>query len=217
MMLDVGRHFGGWSVVGLALCVWPCNTPKTASKPQTPFINMPLILNKTIHFSKFVVNSQVFYVTPLSYALVNLKPLIPGHVLVCPQRIVPRLSELSAAEVQDLFSTVQHVGRMIERVFKGTSLNIAIQDGPAAGQTVPHLHAHVIPRKVADMDHLGGSDAIYDMLQGEDMDLARQYRDKIKFPKPDEASRKPRTEDEMRKEASWLHEEMEKQDQISAR
>jgi len=173
---------------------------------------MPLPLQKTVHFAKFVVNSQVFYVTPLSYALVNLKPLIPGHVLVCPLRVVPRMSELSAAEVQDLFSTVQQVGRMIERVYKATSLNIAIQDGAAAGQSVPHLHAHIIPRKLADLDHKGGSDAIYEMLEGDDGDLGSQYRKRAKFPKPDETSRLPRSDEEMMKEAEMLAEEMKTQD-----
>ena len=173
---------------------------------------MPTVLNKTIYFSKFAVNPQVFYLTSQSFALVNLKPLVPGHVLVCPQRVVPRLSELSPAEVQDLFRTVQKVGRMIERVFQGTSLNIAIQDGPAAGQTVPHLHAHIIPRKLKDMDEYGGGDAIYDLLESDDADLARQYKEARKFPKPDEASREPRGDEEMRKEAIWLAEEMDKQE-----
>ena len=176
---------------------------------------MPLTLQKTVHFAKFVVNPQVFYVTPLSYALVNLKPLIPGHVLVCPLRVVPRMSELSPAEVQDLFSTVQQVGRMIERVYKATSLNIAIQDGAAAGQSVPHLHAHIIPRKLADLDHKGGSDAIYEMLEGDEGDVGLQYRKRAKFPKPDEASRMPRSDEEMKKEAEVLTEEMEIQNNMA--
>jgi bis(5'-adenosyl)-triphosphatase len=176
---------------------------------------MPLVLNKTIHFSKFVVNPQIFYITPLSYALVNLKPLIPGHVLVCPIRVVPRLSELSAAEVQDLFQAVQHVGRMIERVYKASSLNIAIQDGPAAGQSVPHLHAHIIPRSVKDLEHKGGSDAIYEMLEDSGAELAMQYRERSKFPKPDEAARKPRSDEDMRREAEWLSQEMDKQKELA--
>jgi len=102
---------------------------------------------------------------------------------------------------------------MIERVFQGTSLNIAIQDGPAAGQTVPHLHAHIIPRKLKDMDEHGGGDAIYDLLESDSADLARQYREARKFPKPDEDSRMPRGDQEMKKEAVWLAEEMEKQEQ----
>lgn len=88
-----------------------------------------------VHFGKFLVTSQVFYRTPHSFGLVNLKPLLPGHVLVCPLRPVPRIKDLTPEEVTDLFLTLQKVARVIERTFKGDALNIAIQDGEAAGQS----------------------------------------------------------------------------------
>ncbi|KAI9714106.1 MAG: hypothetical protein M1828_001228 [Chrysothrix sp. TS-e1954] len=168
---------------------------------------MALHLQRQIFFGTYHVNAQVFHVTPLSFALVNLKPLLPGHVLVSPLRVVSRFSELSSAEVSDLFHTTQSVGRTIERVFGASALNIAIQDGAAAGQSVPHVHAHVIPRKHADMDDKGGSDAIYQMLEGPEGDLGRHQAGKSKFPAPD-ADRQPRSEEEMNKEAQWLAEEM---------
>lgn len=173
---------------------------------------MAIVINKTIHFGTFVVNPQIFCITPLSFALVNLKPILPGHVLVSPQRVVPRLSDLSSAEVQDLFNTVQRVSRMIERVFGASALNIAIQDGKAAGQSVPHLHAHILPRRAADMDDRGGSDAIYDLLEGEEGDIGKHMRDGYKTLKPDaSAERKPRDADDMTREAAWLAAEMEKE------
>lgn len=170
---------------------------------------MAVLLNKSIHFGPFVVNPQVFHITSLSFALVNLKPILPGHVLVSPLRVVPRLSDLSEAEVQDLFQTVQRVSRMVERVYKATALNIAIQDGAAAGQSVPHLHAHIIPRHNSDLDHRGGSDAIYDMMDGEEGNIGEHLRQRTKFPKPD-TERKPRTDEEMREEAQWMEREMAK-------
>ncbi|KAJ8609226.1 hypothetical protein MRB53_039262 [Persea americana] len=171
---------------------------------------MPLKLSNPIHFGNFVVNSQIFYVSRHSFAFVNLKPLMPGHVLVSPIRVVPRLADLSPPEVSDLFLAVQKVGRLVERLYSATALNIAIQDGRAAGQSVPHVHAHVIPRKDADLDSCGGSDAIYDMLDGEDGDLAKHQRERQRFPKPDETDRVARSDDEMAKEAEWLHKEMSK-------
>ncbi|KAL5332802.1 HIT-like domain-containing protein [Aspergillus crustosus] len=114
------------------------------SKPKT----MLLPKGGAIHFGPFLVTPQVFHQTPLSIALVNLKPILPGHVLVSPRRVVPRVSDLTPPETADLFLTVRRVGRMIERVYGATSLNIAIQDGPEAGQSVPHVHAHIIPRRV---------------------------------------------------------------------
>lgn len=175
---------------------------------------MALNLQRSMYFGTFLVNHQVFHVTPLSFALVNLKPLLPGHVLVSPIRIVPRFSELSSSEVTDLFTTVQRVSRMVERVFNASALNIAIQDGKAAGQSVPHVHAHIIPRKDGDLDDKGGTDAIYDMMDGEEGNIGRQLseRAKSKFPAPDvEEERKARTDDEMKSEARWLAEEIQKE------
>lgn len=178
---------------------------------------MPLKLTTAIYFGSFRVNPQVFYTSPLSFALVNLKPLLPGHVLVSPRRIVPRFADLSSAEVSDLFLTVQRVSRMIERVFHGSSLNIAIQDGADAGQSVPHVHAHIIPRQKGDMDDQGGSDAIYKKMDGPDGDIGKHQAESNKFPAPDvEDGRQPRTEEEMRKEAEWLYTELQKDQNSSS-
>lgn len=119
---------------------------------------------------KLTQENKVFLTTPHSFALVNLKPLLPGHVLVCPSRPHRRLTDLTLPEVTDLFATVQRVQRMLARHYfpqaqatpgqassaspsasqaqaaPGGSFNIAVQDGPEAGQTVAHVHVHVIPR-----------------------------------------------------------------------
>ena len=153
--------------------------------------------------------------TAHSFALVNIKPLLPGHVLVSPRRIVPRLADLSHVEVTDLFLTVQRVGRVVERVYNASSLNVAIQDGPDAGQSVPHLHTHLIPRQKADLDGKGGSDAIYGMLEGEEGDVGMHLLEKSgrrpKFPAVDDAQRKPRSDEEMAEEAGRLAQEMDRQ------
>lgn len=197
---------------------------------------MPPLTTKSIHFGSFLVTPQVrfhfvpveipyltrlqvFHLTPLSFALVNLKPLLPGHVLVSPLRVVRRFNDLTPSEVSDLFMTVQRVSRMVERVFKASALNIAIQDGGDAGQSVPHVHAHIIPRKSGDLDDRGGKDAIYGMMESEEGDLGKSLRERDagnvpgrgRFPAVDaDENRKPREEDEMRKEAEWLATEMEK-------
>ncbi|KAL8680855.1 MAG: hypothetical protein Q9186_002974 [Xanthomendoza sp. 1 TL-2023] len=173
---------------------------------------MPPLTSSPIYFGNFLVTPQVFHKTAHSFALVNIKPLLPGHVLVSPLRAAKRLSDLNYAEITDLFLTVQQVGRMVERVYGASSLNIAIQDGPAAGQSVPHLHTHIIPRHNSDLDEQGGSDAIYGMLEGEDGDIGRHLwensRKRPQFPKVDDSSRKPRTESEMSEEAQRLAQEM---------
>ncbi|KAI4843741.1 bis-tetraphosphatase [Aureobasidium sp. EXF-8845] len=176
----------------------------------------PSLIAKAIHFGPFAVTSQVFYRTPLSFCLVNLKPLLPGHILVCPLRRVAHLSDLSTHEVSDLFSTVQLCTRTLKRVYKATACNIAIQDGVAAGQSVRHVHAHVIPRCEKDMDERGGGDVLYEMLEGEEGDVGawqqkRQEEEgqrKGKFPKVEDEKRVSRGMEEMEREARWLAEEI---------
>ncbi|KAL8871384.1 MAG: hypothetical protein Q9174_002769 [Haloplaca sp. 1 TL-2023] len=176
---------------------------------------MPPLTSSPVYFGNFLVTSQVFHKTAHSFALVNIKPLLPGHVLVSPLRAAQRLSDLNHAEISDLFLTVQQVGRMVERVYGASSLNIAIQDGPAAGQSVPHLHTHIIPRQSADLDDRGGGDAIYGMLEGEEGDVGKHLWEssnrRPKFPAVDDSSRAPRSEEEMAEEARRLAQEMSRQ------
>jgi len=168
--------------------------------------------------------AQVFHSTPLCAAFVNLKPLLPGHVLVIPRRVVPRITDLSAEEATDFILTVQRVGRTVERVYGATAMNIAMQDGPDAGQSVPHVHMHIIPRKKQDMENRGGNDAIYGLLEGVDGDVGRHLRERYAagniekgeeayasrptMPPFDEAARKPRSDAEMAQEAQMLAKEM---------
>ncbi|RDW90462.1 HIT family protein [Aspergillus mulundensis] len=172
---------------------------------------MPLPKSGPIHFGHFLVTPQVFHTTPLSIALVNLKPILPGHVLVSPRRVVPRVSDLTPPETADLFLTVRRVGRMLERVYGATSLNIAIQDGAEAGQSVPHVHAHIIPRKKRDMS---STDEVYEKLDGEEGDLTRGLkgrRDNREGLKVDDEARVARGNEEMEAEAAMLAREMEKE------
>ena len=64
--------------------------------------------------------------SPLSYALVNLKPIVPGHVLVVPQRLVRRYAELTADEVSDMFLTAQRVGHVVEQEYGCDSLTFGM-------------------------------------------------------------------------------------------
>jgi bis(5'-adenosyl)-triphosphatase len=70
-----------------------------------------------IRFGKFVIPaSQVFYesASRLTLALVNLRPIVPGHVLVVPRRVVPRMSDLTDEELIDLWRSVRRIAGPIE-------------------------------------------------------------------------------------------------------
>ncbi|KAI0974623.1 HIT domain-containing protein [Xylaria arbuscula] len=185
----------------------------SSSRPEGP-----------IHFGPFDVTTQVFLTTPYSFALVNLKPLLPGHVLVCPRALHKRLTDLSANELTDLFTAVQRVQRMLARYYfsqaqsqdqspKPTgvredasvaapspdagSFNIAVQDGAEAGQTVPHVHVHVIPRIRGSTakDSRTQGDAIYDLMAAEAGNVGGALWDKVIRSRPQPGGSFPTIED----------------------
>ncbi|KAM0718489.1 hypothetical protein Q7P37_005559 [Cladosporium fusiforme] len=159
--------------------------------------------------------TQVFHQTPHTFALVNLKPLLPGHILVCPLHPHPRLTDLSSPELTDLFSTVTRVQRTLARLYGAQAFNVAVQDGPAAGQTVPHVHVHVIPRRGGDG---GEGDNVHKWLEGEEGDVGKHMREGAAEGKsggaggagggredwPKDEERRPRSKEEMEREAGWL-------------
>ncbi|XP_071738020.1 bifunctional bis(5'-adenosyl)-triphosphatase/adenylylsulfatase FHIT-like isoform X2 [Rutidosis leptorrhynchoides] len=101
---------------------------------------------------------EVFYSTDLSYALVNLRPLLP----------VKRFVDLTTEETSDLWISAQKIGKQLESYHKASSLTFAIQDGPQAGQTVPHVHIHIVPRRGGDFEN---NDEIYDAIDEKEKEL----------------------------------------------
>lgn len=84
-------------------------------------------------------------------------PVSPGHSLVVPKRHIGSWFEASAEERSAILALIDEAKAMIDVEFAPDSYNIGINDGPAAGQTVPHLHMHLIPRFQGDVpDPRGG-------------------------------------------------------------
>ena len=114
--------------------------------------------------------SEVFAETPLSLGFVNLKPVVPGHVLFVPRRVVHRLCDLHLDELHDLWSLVHACAPALEAHFGATAMTFAVQDGAAAGQTVPHVHVHVLPRKAGDFER---NDEVYDAIDDSERRLSK--------------------------------------------
>ncbi|XP_078676954.1 bis(5'-adenosyl)-triphosphatase-like isoform X2 [Branchiostoma floridae x Branchiostoma belcheri] len=132
--------------------------------------------------------SCVFFKSRLSIGFVNRKPVVPGHVLVSPLRVVERFGDLSSEEVADLFQATQTISGVVEKHFQSSSLTIAIQDGPEAGQTVKHVHVHILPRRVGDFPQ---NDDVYHALDKHDKQMT-------------DSDERWRSEEEMAEEASVL-------------
>jgi diadenosine tetraphosphate (Ap4A) HIT family hydrolase len=79
-------------------------------------------------------------------------PVSPGHTLVIPKRHIGSWFEITQAEQQALLDLLAKAKVVLETEFKPDGYNIGINDGPTAGQTVPHLHMHLIPRYKGDQE-----------------------------------------------------------------
>lgn len=84
-------------------------------------------------------------------------PISPGHTLVIPKRHIGSFFDLTADERNDLLALLERAKAVLDAEYQPDGYNIGINDGPAAGQTVPHLHIHLIPRYKEDLpDARGG-------------------------------------------------------------
>jgi len=84
-------------------------------------------------------------------------PVSPGHTLIVPKRHIAGIFDAEPDEVAALWEAVQQARVQLLKEFSPDGFNIGINDGLAAGQTILHLHIHIIPRYKGDMpDPRGG-------------------------------------------------------------
>lgn len=84
-------------------------------------------------------------------------PVSPGHTLLIPKRHTGSFFDLSEQERGELLSLLDRAKAVLDEEFQPQGYNIGINEGAAAGQTVPHLHVHLIPRFDGDLvDPRGG-------------------------------------------------------------
>ena len=90
------------------------------------------------------------------YAVLNLHPYNPGHLMVLPYRHVAELEDLTAAEAAELMAFTQHAMRaMLKRVAAPHAFNVGLNLGTVAGGSLAeHLHQHVVPRWGGDANFI---------------------------------------------------------------
>jgi len=92
-----------------------------------------------------------------AFAIRDAFPVSPGHTLIIPRRHIGSLFGIPGSDLLDLLQLLAQTKAAIDREFQPDGYNIGVNDGAAAGQTVPHLHLHLIPRYQGDRpDPLGG-------------------------------------------------------------
>uniref|UniRef100_A0A182JKL3 Nitrilase and fragile histidine triad fusion protein NitFhit n=1 Tax=Anopheles atroparvus TaxID=41427 RepID=A0A182JKL3_ANOAO len=155
-----------------------------SAREDVPFVS-DSSSNEKYLFGEFEIHpDMVFYVSEYCFAFTNIRCVVPGHVLVSTKRAALRLPELSPAERNDFFQTVCKVEKVAERLYNASSSTVTVQDGPDAGQTVFHVHCHIMPRHEGDFPE---NDQIYTELNRHDKEPERPRRSDAEM--ADEAKR----------------------------
>jgi ATP adenylyltransferase len=115
----------------------------------------------------------------LVYAVLNLYPYNPGHLMIVPYRRVSELEDLTDAESAALMAFTQKAIRVIKAVSRPHGFNVGLNLGHSAGGSLAeHLHMHVVPRWGGDANFItiiGGSKVIPQLLRDTRQLLATEW------------------------------------------
>ena len=88
------------------------------------------------------------YEDETTLAFMDIMPQMPGHTLVIPKEPAEDLLELSQQAASDLINKVQTIAKAVKQAMDAPGITIFQLNGEAAGQTVPHIHFHILPGSI---------------------------------------------------------------------
>lgn len=107
-------------------------------------------------FCRVESEREVIASSDLSLAFFDGFPVSPGHALIIPKRHVSSFFDLTKEEQLDLLKLADDVKLIIEEKYHPDGYNIGVNVGEAAGQSVFHVHMHLIPRYYGDVSNPRG-------------------------------------------------------------
>lgn len=103
-------------------------------------------------FCKEDIEGSAFVASGNFLAIYNLAPILDGHSLIIPRRHVSSMMDLNQEEREELLNFAIQSTNVLLEAFHGEGFDWSVQDGIVAGQTVPHLHMHIVIRKAGDLE-----------------------------------------------------------------
>lgn len=100
------------------------------------------------------IPSAVVYEDELFRAILDVNPAARGHVIILPKNHAADLFEFADDEASKILVVAKKIAKALKKTYQCDGINILQNNGKAAGQTVFHLHVHVIPRFTGDTDHV---------------------------------------------------------------
>jgi len=100
-------------------------------------------------FSQIVegeIPARIVYEDETTVAFLDANPLAPGHTLVIPKDEYERVNDVPDDVAGDLYATVHRMVPAVEDAVDADATTVAFNNGEAAGQEVPHVHCHIVPR-----------------------------------------------------------------------
>lgn len=123
---------------------------------------------------------EIIYEDSSNLAFFSSQPVTLGHTLVIPKQHVKSMLALNDKEIDKLFEVVKKIAKTIHKVLKPAGIDVGTNYGRIAGQSVDHLHVHVIPRYKGDFTFLqivGKSLSPYaNVLKNEESKIAEKLR-----------------------------------------
>jgi ATP adenylyltransferase len=114
-------------------------------------------MKSTCPFCKIDSEREVIIESPNAYSVYDRFPVSNGHALVIPRRHIADYFELTLEEQSACWSMVNSVRQILLKKYKPDGFNVGINVNKEAGQTIPHVHIHLIPRYEGDIkDPEGG-------------------------------------------------------------
>ena len=107
-------------------------------------------------FCRVESEREIIAFSGLSLAFYDGFPVSPGHTLIIPKRHVGSFFDLTEEEQLDLFKLADKVKSILEERYHPDGYNIGINIGEAAGQSIFHVHLHLIPRYLGDVSNPRG-------------------------------------------------------------
>lgn len=96
------------------------------------------------------IPSEIIFEDGQTLAFMNIRPVMPGHVLVVPKRHSHSFAVTPAEDVAAVMATTRKILPAVLGAVNATDFNFSTNDGPAAGQVIFHTHFHLIPRQPKD-------------------------------------------------------------------
>jgi ATP adenylyltransferase len=122
------------------------NKPVDTSVGECPFCRIPGLEDE----AGLVVRRG-----ELAYAVLNLYPYSPGHLMVCPYRHVADYTDTTDAEAAEIADLTRTAMRVVREVSAAQGFNIGMNQGAIAGAGISaHLHQHVVPRWSGDQNFM---------------------------------------------------------------